>query len=150
MSNLAALFCEQIWRRNSFIERFGWYTGSSGFESYTRKRHLDWGFLYFLHLSRPNAGIVRWWFLCLWGENMSLNCDHQRACCSSPKWFMIIESHCGMIMTGENRRTRRKTCTSATLSTTNLTWTEPVANPFLCGERPAAYCLSHGTTGIVP
>jgi hypothetical protein len=32
---------------------------------------------------------------------------------------MNMESHGGMIWTGENRRTRRKTCPSATLSTTN-------------------------------
>jgi hypothetical protein len=28
--------------------------------------------------------------------------------------------------------TRRKTCTSATLSTTNPTWTDPGSNPGLC------------------
>jgi hypothetical protein len=36
-----------------------------------------------------------------------------------------------------NRRTRRKTCPSATLSTTNPTWIDPGANPGLRGERPA-------------
>jgi hypothetical protein len=41
--------------------------------------------------------------------------------------------------------TRRKTCPSATLSTTNLTWTDPGSNPGLRGERPATNCLSHGT-----
>jgi hypothetical protein len=33
----------------------------------------------------------------------------------------------------ENRRTRRKTCPSATLSTTNPIWTDPGANPILRG-----------------
>jgi hypothetical protein len=35
--------------------------------------------------------------------------------------FWKCGAHGGMILTGENRRTRRKTCPSATLSTTNLT-----------------------------
>jgi hypothetical protein len=51
------------------------------------------------------------------------------------------ESHGGMILTGENRRTRRKTCSSATLSATNPTWT----NAGLRGEKSAATRLSHVT-----
>jgi hypothetical protein len=50
-----------------------------------------------------------------------------------------------MKLTGENRSTRRKTCPSATLSTTNPTWTDPGSNPDLRGERPATNRLSHGT-----
>jgi hypothetical protein len=38
-----------------------------------------------------------------------------------------------------------KTCPSATLSTTNPTWTEPGSNPSLRGGRPAANRLIHGT-----
>ena len=34
-----------------------------------------------------------------------------------------------MKLTGENRSTRGKTCPSATLSTTNPTWTDPGSNP---------------------
>jgi hypothetical protein len=45
--------------------------------------------------------------------------------------------------------TRRKTSPSATLSTTNLTWTDPGSNPGLRGERPATNRLSHGTAGIL-
>jgi hypothetical protein len=41
--------------------------------------------------------------------------------------------------------TQRKTCPSATLSTTNLTWTDPGSNPDLGGERPVINHLSHGT-----
>jgi hypothetical protein len=48
-------------------------------------------------------------------------------------------------MKRENRRTRRKTCPSATLSTTNPTWIDPGANPSLSGERPVTTDLSHGT-----
>jgi hypothetical protein len=58
---------------------------------------------------------------------------------------MSLESDGGIILTGENRRTRRKTCPSATLSTTNPTWTDQGANPGLLGDRPATNDLSHGT-----
>jgi hypothetical protein len=47
-----------------------------------------------------------------------------------------MESYDGMILTGENRRTQRKICPSATLSTTNPTWVDLGFNPGLCGERP--------------
>jgi hypothetical protein len=50
-----------------------------------------------------------------------------------------------MKLIGENRRTRGKSCPSATLSTTNPTWTDPGSNPCLRGGRPAANRLSHGT-----
>jgi hypothetical protein len=50
-----------------------------------------------------------------------------------------------MMLTGEDRRTRRKTCPNTTLSTTNPTWIDPGANPGLRGERPATNRLSHGT-----
>jgi hypothetical protein len=50
-----------------------------------------------------------------------------------------------MKLTGENRSTRGKTCPSATLFTTNLTWTDPGSDPDLRGGRPATNRLSHGT-----
>jgi hypothetical protein len=59
---------------------------------------------------------------------------------------MSLESDGGMILTGENRRTRRKTCPSDTLSTTNPTRIDPGANPGLRGERPATNDLSHDTS----
>jgi hypothetical protein len=49
-----------------------------------------------------------------------------------------------MKLTGENGSTRGKTCPSATLSTTNPTWSDPGSNPCLRGGRPAANRLSHG------
>jgi hypothetical protein len=45
-----------------------------------------------------------------------------------------MESHGGMILTGENQRTQGKTCPSATLFTINIIWTDPGANLDLCGE----------------
>jgi hypothetical protein len=53
-----------------------------------------------------------------------------------------------MNLTGENRSTGGKTCPSATLSTTNPTWTDRGSNPCLRGERPATNRLSHGTAII--
>jgi hypothetical protein len=41
-----------------------------------------------------------------------------------------------------------KTCPSATLSTTNLTWTDLGSNPGLRGERPATNRLSHGKVKV--
>jgi hypothetical protein len=52
-------------------------------------------------------------------------------------------------LTGESRRTRRKTCPSTTLSTTNPTWIDPGANPGLRSEMPATNDLSHGTVHCV-
>jgi hypothetical protein len=83
---------------------------------------------------------------CRWGETVSLNCDHQQAYCSSPRWYMSMESHGGMIMTGGNRTTRRKTCPSAISSTTKPTWTDPGAKLGHYCERPATNRLSHDTT----
>jgi hypothetical protein len=48
-----------------------------------------------------------------------------------------------MKLTGENRSTRRNTCPSATLSTTNPTRIDLGSS--LSGGRPATNRLSHGT-----
>jgi hypothetical protein len=50
-----------------------------------------------------------------------------------------------MILTEENLRTWRKTCPSATSSTTNAIWTDPGMNPVLWDERTATNYMSHGT-----
>jgi hypothetical protein len=65
---------------------------------------------------------------------------------------MSLESDGGMILTEDNRRTRRKTYPSATFSTTNPTCTDPGANPGLRGERPATnhgYGIAVCTLGMV-
>jgi hypothetical protein len=54
-----------------------------------------------------------------------------------------------MKWTWENRSNRGKTCPSATLSTTNPTWTDLGSNPGLRGERPATNRLSHGTAFVI-
>jgi hypothetical protein len=60
-------------------------------------------------------------------------------------WYGFGERRWNDILTGETRRTRRKTCPSATLSTTNPTWIDSGANPGLRGERPTTNDLSFGT-----
>jgi hypothetical protein len=60
-----------------------------------------------------------------------------------PRWYEFGERRWND-MTGENRRTRRKSCPSTTLSTTNPTWIDPGVNRGLGGERPATNDLSHG------
>jgi hypothetical protein len=54
----------------------------------------------------------------------------------------------GMILTEENRTTRKKTCLGATLSTTNPTWIDQGAKPGLRGQRPATKGLSHGSAHL--
>jgi hypothetical protein len=51
----------------------------------------------------------------------------------------------GIILTGENSRTRRKPCRNATLSTTSPTWIALGANPSLCGEKPVTNRLNNDT-----
>jgi hypothetical protein len=45
-----------------------------------------------------------------------------------------------MKLTGENRSTRGRTCPSATLSTTNPTWTDPGSNLAFRGETTDVIC----------
>jgi hypothetical protein len=51
------------------------------------------------------------------------------------------------VLTGENRRPRRKTCPSVTLYNRNPTWIDPGANPRLRSKRPAltAWAMSRPT-----
>jgi hypothetical protein len=64
--------------------------------------------------------------------------------CSSPRWYMSVEPG-GIISTGENGRTRRKSWPHVTLSATNPTWTHPGANQSLHGvkdRRLTAYAMA--------
>jgi hypothetical protein len=63
-----------------------------------------------------------------------------------PRWYEFGERRWNDILTRKKWRTRRKTCPSATLPTTNPTWIDQGANPGLRGERPATNDLSHDTT----
>jgi hypothetical protein len=63
-----------------------------------------------------------------------VNCDHQLVIL---RWQMSMKSDGGTILTGESRRTRRKTCPSSALSTTNPTWIDTGVNPVLRCERSA-------------
>jgi hypothetical protein len=55
----------------------------------------------------------------------------------------------GKKLTGENRSTRGKTFSNATLSTTNPTWIDPGSNPGLRCGRPATNHLSHDAAQFV-
>jgi hypothetical protein len=79
-------------------------------------------------------------------KTTSLNCGHQRGdcpplrcwtCTATVEWYWQGKT--------ENRRTQRRTCPSATLSTTNPTSTHQGANPGLRVDRQATNRLSHGT-----
>jgi hypothetical protein len=83
-----------------------------------------------------------------WRETMSLNCSHQQACCSSHRLCMSMDSHGGMMLTGESRRNSEKPCLSATLPTTNPTWTDQGESPGLRSNRPAANRPSHDKTKV--
>jgi hypothetical protein len=63
-------------------------------------------------------------------------------------FFQVMEQG-GMKLTDENRITRGKTCPTATLSTTNLTWTDPRSNPGLHSGRPTTNRQSHGTALMI-
>jgi hypothetical protein len=75
---------------------------------------------------------------------MSLNCGHQQACCLSSILYMSTESHGGMILTVKSEELGEN-YSSATVSSTDATWTDPGANTGLRGKRPATISLSHGT-----
>jgi hypothetical protein len=66
-----------------------------------------------------------------------------------PTWNEFGERWWNDILTAENRRTRRKTYSSVTLSTTNPTWIDPGVNPGLHGEGPVTNDLSHGTAHLL-
>lgn len=48
----------------------------------------------------------------------------------------------GTMLTREDRNTRRETCSSTILSTTNSTWTNLASNTILPSEMPGANSLS--------
>jgi hypothetical protein len=62
-----------------------------------------------------------------------------------PRWYEFGARRWNYIDRGKPKNSERKTCPSATLSTTNPTWIDPSVNPGLRGERPATNDLSHGT-----
>jgi hypothetical protein len=58
---------------------------------------------------------------------------------------ILMEHRWNEIYRGKPKYSGKKTCPSATLSSTNPTWTDPGLNLGLRGERPATKRLNHGT-----
>jgi hypothetical protein len=93
-----------------------------------------------IHLSVCYSLIIyNWFFHWRWGGSSTQAWMPTYVSIFS-RWCEFGERRWNDILTGETRRTRRKTCLSATLSTTNTTWIDPG----LRGERPATNDLSHG------
>jgi hypothetical protein len=78
-----------------------------------------------------------------WGETISLNCGHQQAYCSSSRWYMSVENHGGMILTGENWWARRKTCPHFVHHKFHMDWAGREFEPSRC--EATANRLSFGT-----
>jgi hypothetical protein len=60
-------------------------------------------------------------------------------------FFLVMEHRWNENGRGKPKYWGEKTCPSANLSTTNLTWTDRGSNPSLRGERLVTNRLSHGT-----
>jgi len=54
-----------------------------------------------------------------------------------------VRSIGGITLTGEIQSNSIETCSTATLSTSNSTWTDLVSKPGLCGESPTS--LGHAS-----
>jgi hypothetical protein len=64
------------------------------------------------------------------------------ACYVFPVWYEFGERRWNNILTGENRRTRRKTCPSATFSTTNPTWIDPGLRDEMVATKGLSHCTA--------
>jgi hypothetical protein len=63
--------------------------------------------------------------------------------------ILKVEPHYVMVVTSFGKpKYSEKTCPSATLSTTNSTWLDPVLNPGRRGGKPATNRLSYGAALI--
>jgi hypothetical protein len=65
------------------------------------------------------------------------------AYCTFPGWLWGWRTWCNKDWQGKPKYSER-TCPSATLSTTNPTWSDSVANPGHRGGKPATNCLNYG------
>jgi hypothetical protein len=63
---------------------------------------------------------------------------------TGPLFIPRLDLYIRIILTAENRITRRKSHQNTTLSTTNPKWTEPDASPCFCGDRLATNRVRHG------
>jgi hypothetical protein len=81
-----------------------------------------------------------------WGESMSLwNWVSNGPFVHPPDDIWVNMEQLWNDIDRGNRRTRRKACPSAALSTANHTWSDMCASPDLHSEKPATNSLSYGT-----
>ena len=87
-------------------------------------------------------------FLLWWRAPQQMLQTHRsiEAYCATPWWRWLVFSVFPCNGTLVEWNWQGKTCSSATFSTKNPTWTDSGSNPVLRGERPANNPLSHGTT----
>jgi hypothetical protein len=81
------------------------------------------------------------------GLSLRLNCGHQRAYCSSPKWHKRMEPSLNDSCRIKPKNSERN-FPNAISFTTHPTWADLDANPGRRGERLATSRLSHGTTNV--
>jgi hypothetical protein len=79
---------------------------------------------------------------------MPLNCGNKRADSSFPRWCVSIESHGRVILTGKTEKLWPKPV-PVPLCLPQISWTDPGANPGLCGEKPATNRLSHDRSDLL-
>jgi hypothetical protein len=56
------------------------------------------------HCWNLNNPDIWWWWLWRYqqGDTTSVNCSHQRAYCSSARWYVSMDRHGGILLTGVN------------------------------------------------
>jgi hypothetical protein len=112
--------------------------------------HLTSKFSYVSQQLRRNEGIIKMDLLLLhWDETKSLWIWLLTAPTVCPAYATRVKSvSSGTIWTGESARTRKKTRSSATLSTASPTLTDLDANRGLRDENPVTDSLSCGMAKI--
>jgi hypothetical protein len=120
--------------------KFNWFMKYSYFYFEVKELNLYHMGIQDLNLPHVHVDGMR---LCLWTAATSSPIVH-------PSHDVWVWRETVEWLTWENQRTQRKTCSSATLSTTNPIWTDPSTNLGLCSKRPATTSLSHGRANPPP
>jgi hypothetical protein len=79
------------------------------------KLHVPCCYIIYWKLHMVSKECAWWWWLSWWDETVSLKCGHQQACCLSPRWYMSMENHGGMMMSTEENSWLVHLCSLAIL-----------------------------------